>query len=413
MPNFSYKATDPSGKIIKGVIEAADDQGVVAELDGKGYIPIRIESAGKNAGKKNNRKWPDITLKLPGRFSRLSAKETTLFTQDLSALLAAGLPLDRALEILIDTSGSPKFKQIVREILFSVQKGHYLSDALLQHPKVFNRFYVNMVKAGEAGGILEDVLRRLGDFLETVQETKEYIKSALLYPAFLVGVGGLSIIVLLTFVIPRFSMIFDTMGQSIPAATQLLLTVSETMKNWWWLMAGIIIIAVIGFRQYAATESGRLRLDTIKLKIPLVSDLTKKVEIARFSRTLGTLVHSGVPILPALVLVRDIISNQVISSALEEVHNRVKEGEKLAGPLADLGLFPSLAIQMITVGEETGRLDEMLLRVADNYEKIVRNLIKRYIGMLEPVMILGMGVVIGSIVITMLMAIFRMNDLPF
>ncbi|MBI5557272.1 MAG: type II secretion system F family protein [Deltaproteobacteria bacterium] len=413
MPYFAYKATDAGGRIIKGGLEAADDHGVVAELDKLGYIPIRIQRTEKKQVLKENKSASAFSFKLPERLTFQSGKETMVFTQDLSSLLAAGLPLDRALEILIETSGSAPFRRIIRDILHSVQKGHYLSDALIQHPRIFSVFYINMVRAGEAGGILEDVLSRLATFLETVQELKEYIKSAMLYPAFLVGVGGISIFLLLTFVIPRFSMIFDTMGRSIPLATQLLLSFSEILKTWWWLIGIVLAGCFMGFHHYARTETGRLRLDTLKLKIPIMHDLIKKIEIARFSRTLGTLIHSGVPILKSLELVKEIISNRVIASSLDQVHSRIKEGEKLAGPLAAIGIFPSLAIQMITVGEETGRLDEMLLRVAENYEKIVRDLIKRYIGMLEPVMILVMGVVIGFIVISMLMAIFSMNDLPF
>ncbi|MFZ5766469.1 MAG: type II secretion system F family protein [Thermodesulfobacteriota bacterium] len=412
MPYFTYKATDRHGKVVKGVLEAEIEQAVAAELDKMGYIPIRIANAGAKRPRNGGTAMP-FSLRLPGRLPRSSAKQTTLFTRDLASLLAAGLPLDRALEILIETGGTTGFTDTIRDILLSVQKGHYLSDALARHPKAFSVFYVNMVKAGEAGGILEDVLRRLADFLETVQELKEYIISALLYPVFLVGVGGISIILLLTFVIPRFSMIFDTMGQSVPVAAQLLLTFSATLKNWWWLIGAIISALFFAVRRYAATDSGRLRLDTLILTMPLAGDLVRKIEIARFSRTLGTLIHSGVPILKSLELVQDIISNRVIATSLDRVSNRVKEGEKLAGPLAAIGVFPTLAIQMITVGEETGRLDEMLLRVAENYEKIVRDLIKRSIGMLEPVMILVMGVLIGFIVITMLMAIFSMNDLPF
>ncbi|MBU0484150.1 MAG: type II secretion system F family protein [Proteobacteria bacterium] len=410
MATFSYNATDQGGKIIKGVLEAVDQQAVADELDAMGYIPIRIRVAEKKSGRG---KGAGLSFSLPLLSSRISPKDTMLFTQDLAALLSAGLPLDRSLTILVDACGSKPFRAIITDILHSVEKGHYLSDALAKQPKVFSRFYVSMVKAGEAGGVLEDVLARMAIFLETAQELKEYIASAMLYPAFLTGVGGVSIIVLLTFVLPRFSVIFENMGQSIPLATQLLLSFSAGLKAWWWLIAIVITGGIYAFKKYARSEQGRYRLDGLKLRMPMVGDLTRKIEVARFSRTLGTLVHSGVPILQALDLVRNILTNRVIAEALEKVHRRVKEGEKLAGPLADIGVFPALAIQMIMVGEETGRLDAMLLRVADNYEKIVRNLIKQFIGMLEPVMILAMGLLIGFIVITMLMAIFSINDLPF
>lgn len=410
MPNYSYKATDQSGKIFKGFLEAADDQEALSQLDELGYIPIRIESSAKKQEKKE---WKPGSFSMPKLFHRVSGRATMAFTQDLAALLDAGLPLDRALEILIEASGNETFGEIIGDILLSVQKGHYLSDAMAQHPKVFTLFYTNMVKAGEAGGVLDDVLERLGIFLASSQELKDYIKSAMLYPVFLLGVGSLSILVLLTFVIPKFSLIFEDTGRSMPLATQLLLSFSEILQNWWWLIAALFALFAFAFRHYTKTGSGRYRLDTWKLRLPILGDLIRKIEIARFSRTLGTLVHSGVPILQALELVRDIISNRVIAASLDKVHSRVKEGEKLAGPLSASGVFPPMAIQMLMVGEETGRLNVMLLRVADNYEKIVRSMIKKGITMIEPVMILTMGIVIGFIVITMLMAIFSMNELPF
>ncbi len=410
MGYFSYKAADQAGKAVKGVIEAPDEKGAAARLDEWGYIPIRIEPASdKAAAQEGGRR-----ILKPFSFSRrVPAREVMLFTQDLSALLSAGLPLDRALKILIDSGGKRRITGVIRDVLGYVQKGHALSDALAQHPALFSHFYTNMVRAGEEGGVLEDVLERLGIYLESVQELKDYIKSALLYPAFLVGVGGISIILLLTFVIPRFSMIFEDMGQALPLATRILLGFSEGLRNWWWLILALVCGLLLALRYYARTEAGAYQLDRLKLRMVLVGTLSRQIEIARFSRTLGTLIHSGVPILKALKLVKDIIPNRIIASGLEQVHERVKEGESLAHPLADQALFPPLAIQMLTVGEETGRLDEMLLRVADNYEKSVRNLVKKYISLLEPVMILVMGVLIGFMVITMLMGIFSVNDLPF
>lgn len=408
MPFFTYKATDASGKIFKGTLEAADDQGALDELDGLGYIPIAIKPAtGATSGGA-----PGIFAGLPALFTKTRSRNVTSFTQDLATLLKAGLPIDAALQILIDTETTP-FGDALREVLQTVQKGHYLSDALARRPDLFNQFYVNMVKAGETGGVLEDVLERLGQFLESSQELRDYVKSAMLYPVFLLGVGTLSIIVLLTFVIPRFSVIFQDMGTAIPMAARLLLAVSGFLQSWWWLMLAGVIVLATAIRLHTTSGPGRDQLDRLKLRLPLVGDLIKKQEIARFSRTLGTLLHSNVPILQALELVREIISNQVIAEALETVQRRVKEGGKLARAMVEIGFFPPMAIQMITVGEETGKLDQMLLRVADSYEKIVRNMVKKYVGLLEPVMILGMGVMIGGIVITMLMGIFSMNDLPF
>ncbi|MDM8517987.1 type II secretion system F family protein, partial [Desulfobacterales bacterium HSG16] len=284
--------------------------------------------------------------------------------------------------------------------------------AMAKYPDAFSNFYVNMVRAGEAGGVLEHVLERLGIFLESSQELKDYIKSAMIYPVFLLCVSGLSIIIMMTFVVPRFSVIFSDMGSAVPMSTRFLLWMSEYLKTWWWTIPVLTALIYFGFRQYSMTRSGRMRLDSLKINLILIGTLVKKIEVARFARTLGTLVKSGVPILEALHLTRGIMTNKVVSESLDLVHKRVKEGERLSKPLGESGIFPSLAVQMIMVGEETGRLDEMLLRVADNYEKTVKNLVHRLVSLLEPVLILIMGCVVAFIVISMLLGIFSMNELP-
>lgn len=409
MPVFSYKATDYNGKIVKGYLEATDDKGVVGKLDALGYIPIRISPAGKEKQGFQS----DVSEIFSSVFRRVSGKDVMLFTQDLATLLDAGLPVDRALSILVEVTEKEKFKEIVRDILRSVQGGSYLSEAMDKYPHVFSKFYVNMIRAGEAGGILEPVLVRLGIFLENSQDLKEYIISAMVYPVFLVFVGGASIIVLLTFVIPKFSIIFSDLGAAVPLATRILLGVSEFIRNYWWVMAGVLAFLYYLFYKYSHTSEGRLMVDKQKIQLPVIGDLIKKIEVARFSRTLGTLIRSGVPILQALTLVKDIIGNRVIASSIDDVREKVQKGDRLAKPLSNTGVFPSLAIQMITVGEETGRLDDMLLKVAENYEKVVRATIKRFISFLEPAMILIMGIIVGAIVISMLMAIFSINEIPF
>lgn len=409
MSTYVYKAADSSGKVVSGTMEAEEERGVVAELQNMGFIPIRVALARGNGRRLN----VDISGQILSVFKGVSTKDVMIFTQDLSVLLEAGLPLDRALSILKDAAEKEGFKQVVGDMLKTVQGGGYLSDALAKHPRVFSTLYVNMVRAGEAGGVLEAVLGRLGTFLENSQDLKDYIKSALVYPVFLVLVGGVSIIILLTFVLPKFSIIFGDMGQAIPLTTRFLLGLSHILRDYWWVILGGLGAACFFFRRYLGTPGGRLKLDQTKISLPVAGDLVKKIEVARFARTLGTLTKSGVPILQALSLVKDVMGNQVIARSMEEVYDRVKEGERLSKPLHDMGIFPSLAIQMITVGEETGRLDSMLLRVAENYEKVVRNLVKRFISLLEPAMILAMGLVVGFIVISMLMAIFSMNDMPF
>lgn len=408
MSLFSYKAADYAGKIIKGTLDADDEKGVVGKIRKMGYVPVQVSPVGKK--RKSLEK--DVSKSFDSLINRITTKDVMSFTQDLSALLVAGLPVDRALVILIDVTEKARFKTVLRDVLRSIQSGGYLSDAIAKHPGAFSNFYVSMVRAGEAGGVLESVLERLGIFLETSQELKDYIKSALVYPLFLVFVGGISIIILMTFVIPRFSVIFADLGQAIPLSTRLLIGTSDILLAWWWLILLVIGATVYGIVRYLQTPTGIRHLDSWKLRLPVIGELVRKIEAARFARTLGTLTRSGVSMLLALKLVKDIIGNSLMVEALTRVYKRVKEGDRLSISLDESGIFPSLAVQMITVGEESGRLDEMLLRVAENYEKNIRNTVKRLISLLEPAMILGMGLVVGFIVISMLMAIFSMNDMP-
>ncbi len=409
MTTYSYKAADSTGKIVAGILEADEEKKAAAQLQALGLIPMRIVQAkGNGKGLASNLGEQFLNL-----LNGVSSKDVMVFTQDLATLLEAGLPVDRALSLLIESAEKKPFKMVVGDILKTVQGGGYLSDALAKHPRAFTSFYVSMVRAGEAGGVLEAVLSRLGEFMESSQELRDYIKSAMVYPIFLVGVGGLSIIILLTFVIPKFSIIFSDMGQSIPLSTQILLGISELLQSYWWVILVVLGAAYFFLRKYLKTPAGRLKFDRKKMKFPVVGELIKKIEVARFARTLGTLTKSGVPILQALMLVKDIVGNRVISAAMENVYARVKEGDRLSKPLRDTGIFPPLAIQMITVGEETGKLDRMLLRVAESYEKMVRNMVKRLISLLEPTMILLMGLVVGFVVVSMLMAVFSMNEMPF
>jgi type II secretion system protein F len=409
MPLYVYKAINAAGKVANGALEAKEEKAAVAELHKMGFIPIRIAPS-KKAG---NLFDLDLSKYARAIFKGVSSKDVMVFTQDLAVLLEAGLPVDKALSIMIDAAEKASVKDMVGDVLKAVEGGGYLSDALARHPRLFSTLYVNMVRAGEVGGVLETVLERLGSFLESSQDLKDFIKSSLVYPIFLVLVGGISIIIMLTFVIPKFSIIFSDMGGTIPLATRFLLGVSEVLTGYWWLIFGGLGAVFFLLRRYVRTPGGRLRLDQYKMDLPVSGDLVRKIEVARFARTLGTLTQSGVPILQALSLVKSIMVNRVIARCMGEVYERVKKGERLSKPLIDMAIFPSLAIQMITVGEETGRLDGMLLRVADNYEKMVKTTVKRFVNLLEPVMILVMGLVVGFIVISMLMAIFSVNEMPF
>ncbi len=397
MAIFSYRATSMDGTIVDGFIEAADETAAVDRIKASGVIPLKVGAQKKGRAK---------------RFSLRSSKGDLLtFTMELSALLSAGLPLDRSLGILADISENREMKQVTQSILRAIREGNSFSDALQRQPKIFPKLYVNMVRAGETGGVLDTVLDKLNEFLESSKELREHIFSAMIYPVILIVTGGISVIVLLTYVLPKFTVIFAELGTSLPLPTKILLMVSDALKAYWWIFLGLMAAGWATFKNYARTEAGRYKLDGIKLKV--MGDVIAKVETARFCRTLGTLLRSGVPLIQALNNSRDVISNQVIASAVNKVSKGAKEGKGIAAPLSQSGVFPKLALSMIKVGEETGQLDTMLLKVASTYEKSLRAAIKKLISFLEPAMILGMGLVIGFIVISMLMAIFSITDIPF
>lgn len=397
MATFSYRATTMQGAIVEGVIEAQDEKTAVERLKGSGVIPLKITAPRQE------------TIK---RFTLRSSKGDLLtFTTELSALLGAGLPLDRSLNILSEISERKEMQSVIQSILRSIREGSSFSDALQRHPKVFPRIYINMVRAGEAGGVLDAVLVKLNEFLESSQELKDSVFSAMIYPVVLILAGGASIVFLLTFVLPRFSAIFAELGKTLPLPTQIVMLVSTTLKSYWWIVLSIFAASWVIFRNYVKSDAGKYAWDSFKIR--LLGDIVRKTETARFARTLGTLLKSGVPLLQALNNAKDVISNQVMATAIDAVARGAKEGKGIAAPLIEARVFPALALSMIKVGEETGQLDEMLMKVATAYERSLRLTIKRFIGFLEPAMILTMGLVIGFIVVSMLMAIFSITEVPF
>ncbi|HYA27078.1 MAG TPA: type II secretion system F family protein [Thermodesulfovibrionales bacterium] len=397
MATFSYRATTMEGTVIEGIIDAADEKTAVERLRNTGVIPLKI--AAPSAGLKQK-----FTLKSP-------KGDLLMFTTELSALLGAGLPLDRSLNVLAEISESKEMQSIIQSTLKSIREGSSFSDALLKHPKLFPKIYVNMIRAGEAGGVLDVVLDKLNEFLESSKELKDHIFSAMIYPAILILAGGISIIFLLTFVLPKFAVIFAEMGTSLPLPTKIVLAASGFLRSFWWIVIGAAIASWVLFKKAIKIPSGKYKWDSLKLK--LLGNVIRKVETARFARTLGTLIKSGVPLLQALNNSRDVIDNQVIALSIDKVSKGAKEGKGIAQPLAEAGAFPALALSMIKVGEETGQLDVMLLKVASTYEKSLRVAIRRFVSFLEPAMILLMGLVIGFIVVSMLMAIFSITELPF
>jgi len=407
MAQFQYRATDAEGKILEGVIDAAERSVAVARLQDRGLIPLRVaEPTAKKSGL--------ASISLPSlSFKRgVRSRDLLIFTHEMSTLLAAGMPLDRSLSILTDLSERAEMKRIVADILQAVQRGKSLAEALAAHPKVFPPIYINMVKAGEIGGVLDHVLARLTDYLERADELRDEVRSAMVYPLILLFTAFASVTILLTYVLPKFGAIFSQAGQSLPFSARMLLGLSELMRSYWW--AGLIVMALIavGVTHFLRTPAGRMRWDQIKLRIVLLGDLTRKVAVARFSRTLGTLLRSGVPMLQALEIVRDVVGNLVISNAIEEVKVGVRGGSGVAAPLNHTGTFPPLALQMISVGEETGKLDEMLIQVADYFDKEVRQQVKRLTSLLEPALLLVGGVVVAFVVLSMFSAIFSINNMP-
>ncbi|OHE57197.1 MAG: type II secretion system protein GspF [Thermodesulfovibrio sp. RBG_19FT_COMBO_42_12] len=397
MAIFSYRATTMQGAIVEGTIEAADEKSAIERLRNSGVIPLKVAAPQEGIRKK-------FTL-------RSSKGDLLTFTTELSVLLSAGLPLDRSLNILSEISENKEMKNVIQSVLKSIREGTSFSEALQKHSRIFPKLYVNMIRAGEAGGVLDVVLEKLNEFLESTKALKDHIVSVMVYPIILTVTGGISIIILLTFVLPKFSTIFAELGGSIPLPTQILLTFSNTMKSYWWIVLSVIIAGWVIFRNYVKSDIGRYKWDAFKLKV--MGDVIKKLETARFCRTLGTLLKSGVPLLQALNNAKDVISNQVIASAIDAVPEGAKEGKSIAVSLSNANVFPPLALSMIKVGEETGQLDNMLIKVASTYEKSLNVAIKRFVSLLEPAMILGMGLVIGFIVISMLMAIFSITELPF
>jgi general secretion pathway protein F len=409
MAQFRYRATDHEGRIVEGTVDAAEVGVVVARLHDRGLIPLRI--GGQEEEKPTGRAFRIKVPQLPSR-SRVGKRDLLVFTQELSTLLTAGLPLDRSLASLADVSDNPVLRNAVTAVLQAVQGGKSLAEALGNHDKVFPSIYVNMVRAGETGGFLDQVLERLADYLERAQEVREELTSAMMYPLFVTVVMGMSMIFLLTFVVPRFTDLFAASGTAMPLPTQILLAVSNALAKYWWLIVLMGVGTVYGLRHWISTPRGRLAWDHWKLRVFVLGDIVRKTEVADLARTLGTLLRSGVPMLQALGIVRQIVGNQVVGRAIGEVEVGAREGAGIAAPLARTGVLPPIAVQMITVGEETGRLDEMLLSVADHLEKDVRNRLRRLISLVEPAMILVMGVGIGFIVVSMLLGIFSVYDLP-
>jgi general secretion pathway protein F len=402
MPLFEYKAVAPSGETVQGTMEAASVDLVILKLQEAGNIPLQAKESGTGV-------FGLSALRLGRR--GMNRREVGEFTQQLSTLLVAGLPLDRSLQVMLELSENERVKRTVAEIRDRVREGGSLSDALEEQHGAFNRLFVNMVRAGEVGGTLDVTLLRLTDYLERSADLKDSVVSALIYPALLLVLAAGSLILLLVYVIPQFTPIFEELGGDLPLITKMVLGVGSVLQNFWWAIILVTVFIVVQFRRMLADAEKRFTWDTRVLNMKWVGDLISKIEIARLSRTLGTLLSNGVPLLGALSIARNVLSNTVLKKEVSDATREVKTGGGLAHNLAKGGYFPRLALQMISVGEETGKLDEMLLKVSDTYDIEVRKTIERLLSVFTPVVTLLLALMIGTIVMSVLVAILSINDL--
>ena len=399
LTSFYFRAAASDGKVRTGVVAAENDKRVTQELKRQGLVPLYV-----GIGKPRS-----FELKLPV-FGGNRRKDILFFTQELSTLLSSGIPLDRALSITTELTDRAKFRSIVLDVLRVLKGGKSLADSLGTHPEYFTDLYVNMVRAGEASGSLSSIFERLAEFERTRDDLKSYIVSSMIYPGLLTLVGLGSILILLNFVVPRFASVFEGSHLKIPLPTLIMLQVSNFVKAYSWIAITATAIAVIAHQAYIRTPGGRLWWDKFRLRIPVLGDALRKAETSRFARAMGTLISNSVPLVQSLSISRAILNNRRIANSLESVAQGVKRGEGIAGPLTRCGEFPPLAGHLLSVGEETGHIDAMFMRMADIYEGETRAAIKRFTTLFEPLIILVMGIVVGVMILSMLIAITSIND---
>ncbi len=419
MPKFRFVAMDAKGQETEGVLDAENQNRLIGLLREKGLFPTKVEELGKKQGagapgKPGSAaagKGVNAEIKMPAFLSalfavRVNAKQLTIFTRQLATLLDAGLPLLRGLHILQRQEQNPTLRAAVNSMAESVEGGSTFAEAMAQQPKVFDKFFVNMVRAGEAGGALETVLVRMAEFMEKGQRIKNKIKGAMVYPVVVLVMAMGILTFMLIVIIPKFADIFkDLIGgdQGMPPLTKFVMGISDTFTKHWLAALIVIVVAVVILRAMAATKKGRYMLDVFKLKAPVFGNLARMGAISTFARTLGTLLTGGVPMLQALTIVKDVAGNQVISTAIGQVHDAVKEGESMVTPLDASKVFPGMVIGMVQVGEETGALPDMLMKIADTYDDEVDTAVDAMTSIIEPIMIIVLAVIVGTIVIAMFM----------
>jgi type IV pilus assembly protein PilC len=414
MPKFKYVAMDSAGAEKEGIVEAASQTQAIAKIRSQDMFPTRVVELGGGGGKKSGGTEKSggmsMEIKMPSFMAkRVKAKDLMVFTRQLATLVDAGLPLLRGLKILLKQEKHPALRDALTGMGEAVEGGSTFSEALAQYPKIFDNLFVNMVRAGEAGGVLDVVLTRLSEFMEKAEKVKGKVKSAMIYPiVVLVAAFGI-LAFMLTSVIPKFEDIFNDLlgGEQLPGVTRFVIALSNAVKNNGFLILIGIAIFVVLYKMWVKTTSGRFVMDKVGLKAPVFGDLFTKTAVSRFSRTLGTLMSSGVPVLQALNIVRDTSGNTVIAKAIQQVHDSVKEGDTMAMPLGASKVFPDMVISMVDVGEETGALPEMLARVADNYDDEVDAAVEGMTSVIEPIMIVLLAAIIGTIVIAMFLPLIK------
>lgn len=400
MTSFQFKAVTPDGKIRMGALPAENEKRAAAELRRQGLVPVYVGLEAPKSG---------FELKLPD-FRGGKRKAVLYFTQELATLLNAGIPLDRALQISTELTEDKAFQLVVSDVLRVLKGGKTLADSLGTHPDHFSELYLNMVRAGEASGQLGTMFTRLSEFERTREDLRGYVISSLVYPGLLAFVGVCSVFILLYFVIPRFAQVFEQARIQMPLPTLVMLQASKLMREWGLLLLALVVAGVAGFRYYLGTPEGGWWWDGYRLKVPLLGDALRKMETARFARAMATLVSNSVPLVQSIGIARGIMTNRVMAHSLEGVTQGVKRGEGLAAPLKRTAQFPPLAGHLLMVGEETGKLDAMFERMADIYDTETRASVKRFTSLFEPLIIVVMGIVVGALILSMLMAITSINE---
>ncbi|MBI5596292.1 MAG: type II secretion system F family protein [Elusimicrobia bacterium] len=403
MPQYAYKAKEASGNVATGVIDAGKEQEAIQKLKAQKLTVIEISEAGGGIV-------ATIKEKLLGK-PEVTPRDLVLFSRQLSTLVSAGVPIVQSLTILEEQQENPTFRKILGEVRLDIEAGLSISDALKKHPEAFPEIYTAMIKAGELGGILDTILERLSGFLESAEALRAKVKSAMMYPAIVLSICALVTVFLMVFVIPTFKTIFESFGKELPMPTQILIDISDVMKRYWYVIVGSPFAAKKAFERFYKTPAGQKMVDEKVLKAPVFGILLKKVAVAKFTRTLGTLIKSGVPIMQGLETVAATAGNKIIEEAVLTARESIREGGRLADPLKKSGIFPAMVTQMIGVGEETGALDQMLTKIADFYDQEVDTAVKGLTSMIEPLVIVVMGIIIGSIVVAMFLPMFQLGSM--